>query len=60
VLYSESLEKDWKEKHEDWAKRYRGKKLARHTGRVARGYLYFTYIPKIPVWVYYRGPCNGK
>jgi len=25
VLYSEGLEKDWKEKHEDWAKRYKGK-----------------------------------
>jgi len=24
VLYSEGMEKDWKEKHEDWAKRYRG------------------------------------
>ena len=24
ILYSEVLEKDWKEKHEDWVKRSRG------------------------------------
>jgi hypothetical protein len=25
ILYSEVLEKDWKEKHEDWVKRSKGK-----------------------------------
>ena len=24
VLYSEVLEKDWKEKHDDWLKRFKG------------------------------------